>query len=222
MIMIRFGFSIYFYGFILLLLFFTCNSKDQSSEEVVETDSELLLEEKKMIDEGIQKLSDWVQFWKGIDASFNPEAFSLERREDFEELEWPEENFIVQDSPFYPYLLPNPDGGGHVDIYSYKVFVPALGKPGFQPDSEVIYFKSNGMRERLLFMGPSGGFEDAAWVNSEHLLVAGFFEEEEGFTPKIWLIDTEKKSYSIFKHPLHITDYSKHGYLKKKLSNLEF
>ena len=219
---IQFVLSRCFYSFILIVLFFTCNSKEESSEEVFDADSDLAIQEKKMLGEGIQKLSDWVQFWKEIDASFNAEAFEFERREHFEELEWPEENFIVPDNPFYPYLLPNPDGGGFVDIYSYKVFVPTQGKPGFQPDSEVIYFKSNGMRERLLFIGPSGGFEDAVWVSSQHLLVAGFFEEEEGVTPKIWLIDTVKKSYSIFKHPFHTTFYAKDGYLRKKLNNLKF
>jgi hypothetical protein len=212
----------YFYSFMLVLLFITCNSKEESSEEAFDINSDLTIQEKKMLGEGIQKLSDWVQHWKEVDASFNPEAFEFERRELFEELEWPEENFIVPDNPFYPYLLPNPDGVGFVDIYSYKVFVPAEGKPGFQPDSEVIYFKSNGMRERLLFIGPSGGFEDAVWLDAEYLLVSGFFEEEEGVTPKIWLIDTAKKSYSIFRHPFHTTFYAKDGYLKKKLSNLEF
>ncbi|MFD2200803.1 bifunctional isocitrate dehydrogenase kinase/phosphatase [Shivajiella indica] len=211
-----------FYSMVMLLLFFTCTSKEESSEEVSDSESEVAVQERMMVETGVQKLGSWVQFWKSIEPGFNPAAFNFERNEIFEELEWPEENYIVSESPFFPYLLANPEGGGFVDIYSYKVFVPTEGKPGFQPDSEVIYFKSNGMRERLLFIGPSGGFEDAVWVSPTHLLVAGFFEEEDGITPKLWLIDTVNKKYSIFKNPLHSTIYQKEGYLKQKLRNLEF
>jgi hypothetical protein len=217
----RFVLSSCLYSFILMLLFFSCTSKEENSEQVFDANSESAIQERKMLEAGVQQLSDWILFWKGVDPSFDPSVFELERKEQFEELEWPEENYIVPDSPFYPYLLPNPDGGGFVDIYSYKVFVPTEGKPGFQPDSEVIYFKSNGMRERLLFIGPSGGFEDALWVSPEHLLVAGFFEEEEGVTPKLWIIDTVNKKYSIYKHPFHTTNYAKEGYLRKRLNNLD-
>jgi hypothetical protein len=214
--------SNYPFSLILMLLFFTCSPKKVNDEKAFYADLELAMQEKKMLETGVQQLSDWILFWQSVDPTFNPSVFEIERKDQFEELEWPEENYIVSDSPFYPFLLPNPNGGGFVDIYSYKVFVPTEGKPGFQPDSEVIYFKSNGMRERLLFIGPSGGFEEALWVSAEHLLVAGFFEEEEGVTPKIWIIDTVNKGYSIYKYPLHTTNYAKDGYLRKKLSNLEF
>jgi len=217
----RFVLSSCLYSFILMLLFFSCTSKEENSEQVFDANSESAIQERKMLEAGVQQLSDWILFWKGVDPSFDPSVFELERKEQFEELEWPEENYIVPDSPFYPYLLPNPDGGGFVDIYSYKVFVPTEGKPGFQPDSEVIYFKSNGMRERLLFIGPSGGFEDGLWVSAEHLLISGFFEEEEGITPKLWIIDTVNKKYSIYKHPFHTTNYAKEGYLRKRLNNLD-
>lgn len=206
----------------LILLIWSCASEKSSQETVSEVHEDELLEEQILIESGLQQIKTWSTYWKEKNPDFNLSAFTLERRETFEELEWPEENPIVPGNPFYPYLLPNPEGKGVVDIYSYKVFVPAEGKPGFQPDSEVIFFKENGMRERLLFMGPSGGFEEAVWVSPDKLLVAGYFEEEEGISPKLWLIDVEKKQYSIFKHPIITTKFEKQGYLISKLRNIDF
>ncbi len=198
-------------------------SSDKSNEEVISDGTvKEINEEKILLETGVQRISKWAAYWREIDPSFRSDAFVLERKESYEELEWPEENPIGKESPFYPYLLPHPDGEGKVDIYSYKVFVPAVGRPGFQPDSEVIYFKDNGFRERLLFIGPSGGFQEGLWVSPDHLLVAGYFEEEDGFTPKIWLIDTREKNYTIFKHPFFTTNFDRHGYLKRKLSDIDF
>jgi hypothetical protein len=86
----------------------------------------------------------------------------------------------------------------------------------------VIFFKSNGMRERLLFMGPSGGFEEAVWISPELLMVTGFFEDEEGTTPKIWLINPEEQVYFEYIHPYHTNQYPKTKYLVEKLENIDF
>lgn len=206
----------------LILLIWSCSAEKSSKENLSEVQEDELLEEQLLIESGLLQVKTWSNYWKVKHPDFDLSAFSLERRETFEELEWPEENPIVPGNPFYSYLLPNPEGKGVVDIYSYKVFVPAEGKPGFQPDSEVIFFKENGMRERLLFMGPSGSFEEAVWVSPDKLLVAGYFEEEEGISPKLWLIDVEKRQYSIFKHPIISTNLDKQGYLILKLSNIDF
>ncbi|WP_304518262.1 bifunctional isocitrate dehydrogenase kinase/phosphatase [Cecembia rubra] len=168
----------------VVLMFWSCASDRSSQESVSDIQNGEILEEQILVENGLQQIKQWSDYWKEKSPTFNPAAFTLERKETFEELEWPEENPIVSGNPFYPYLLPNPEGKGVVDIYSYKVFVPAEGKPGFQPDSEVIFFKENGMRERLLFIGPSGGFEEAVWVSPDKLLVAGYCEEEEGVSPK--------------------------------------
>lgn len=183
--------SLFFLPFFVLLL--GCSSEKTKEESIAEGAKDQDEEVKVWLESSLQQMSSWTGYWKDLDPAFRPQDFSFERSEPFDELEWPEENYIVEDSPFYPYLITHPEGEGYVDIYSYKVFVPAQGSPGFQPDSEVIYFKENGLRERLLFIGPSGGFDEALWINSDLLIVAGYFEEEAGFTPKIWIIDTEQK-----------------------------
>lgn len=209
---------------ILTLVVLSACSFDKEKAEGIVSESEISVEEeqRQLLSIGLQQIPGWGSFWKKIDPGFDLSGFKLSREIAFESLEWPEENHIQPGSPFYKYLIPHPEGEGVVDIYSYKVVIPEEDKVSFNPDSEVIYFKSNGMRERLLFMGPSGGFEEAIWINPELLLVAGYFEDEEGATPKIWLINPEAQIYFEYSHPLHTTHYPKTRYLVEKLENIDF
>jgi hypothetical protein len=209
--------------FACLVFLGSCTFQKEKTEETVEKISISEEEElNQLLASGLQQLSNWTGYWKSQESTFDVAGFEMSKEIPFEALEWPEENFIQQDHPLHKYLVPNPDGHGVVDIYSYKVVMPEEAQVSFNPDSEVIYFKSNGMRERLMFMGPSGGFEEAIWVSPEHLMVTGFFEEEGGITPKIWIIMPDEHKYITFKHPLHISNYPKAGYLIKKLQNIDF
>ncbi|WP_228779996.1 bifunctional isocitrate dehydrogenase kinase/phosphatase [Aquiflexum lacus] len=206
-----------------LALLGSCTFEKEKKEEIVlETEVSLEEEHRQLLAIGLQQIPRWGSFWKKIDAGFDPTAFRMSREISYESLEWPEENYIQPGSPFYQYLIPHPEGDGVVDIYSYKVVIPEEDKVSFNPDSEVIYFKSNGMRERLLFMGPSGGFEEAVWISPELLMVSGFFEDEVGTTPKIWLINPEEQVYFEYIHPFHTTQYQKTKYLEEKLDNIDF
>ena len=211
-----------FYLFGILIFFIACSSETEKKVDVEEEEQTITEEEMQLLEVGLHQLQSWREFWRTHESSFASADFVLDRTDTFEQLEWPEENYIVSGSPFHPYLLANPEGKGQVDIYSYKIVYPESGGPFLNPDSEVIYFKENGMRERLLFMGPSGIFEDAVWVSSDHLLVAGFFEADSGITPKIWLIDTEDYKLTVFKNSVFTSKYPKEGYLRKKLSTLNF
>jgi len=206
-----------------LALLGACTFQKEKSEDIV-LESEISMEEehRQLLSIGLQQIPKWGSFWKKIDPVFDPSGFMLSREISYESLEWPEENHIQPGSPFYKYLIPHPEGEGVVDIYSYKVVIPEEDKVSFNPDSEVIFFKSNGMRERLLFMGPSGGFEEAVWISPELLMVTGFFEDEEGTTPKIWLINPEEQVYFEYIHPYHTSQYPKTKYLVEKLENIDF
>ncbi|ERM82070.1 hypothetical protein P872_08350 [Rhodonellum psychrophilum GCM71 = DSM 17998] len=209
--------------FFLLILAFSCSSDKETKEETSEA-LILTVEEKEMtmVLEGLGQFPEWTANWKSIEPGFDATAFDFARGYTYEVLEWPEENFIMPNTAFYPYLVPQPDGNGVVDIYSYKVSFNEEGKPYFNPDSEVIYFKSNGMRERLLFIGPSGAFEEAIWVSPDHLLVAGIFEEETGVRPIVWLIIPGENRYLYFESPVVSSQYPREGYLKKKLNKINF
>ncbi|UJP63942.1 bifunctional isocitrate dehydrogenase kinase/phosphatase [Mongoliitalea daihaiensis] len=208
---------------IFLLSAFAMSCSTDTKQGEVAIDEVLIIDEEleQLFQTGIQLLSPWESFWNNQFSEFQVTQFTLDKTEYFEELEWPEENFITPGNPFHPYLIPHPEGDGIVDIYSYKVTIPAEGKPGLNPDSEVIYFKSNGMRKRLLFIGPSGGFEEAAWISTDVLMVAGWFEDEAGVSPVIWMIEPEQNRYKVFTHPFHSNQYPKDAYLKRKLTKID-
>jgi hypothetical protein len=211
--------------FILIgsFIVFACSSENEKSEQGMES-AELSVEERdlELAQEGLKKIPEWTAFWKSVEPSFDVGDFSFKRGFSYEILEWPEENIIIPGNVFYPHLLHQPEQKGVVDLYSYKVAFDEKGVPLFNPDSEVIYFKSDGMRERLLFMGPSGAFEEAVWVSPDHLLVAGNFEEEEGIRPILWLIYPEEHRYMYFENTLVSTKYPILGYIKRKLKQLDF
>lgn len=212
-----------FLWFLLLILAYSCSSDKEKKEETNQVEI-LTVEEKEMalVFEGLRQFPQWTDHWKSIEAGFEASDFDFAKGYTYEVLEWPEENHILPGTVFYPYLAPQPDGNGVVDIYSYKVAFNEEGNPYLNPDSEVIYFKSNGMRERLLFIGPSGAFEEAVWVSPEHLLVLGVFEEEAGMRPIAWLIIPGESRYLYFESPIVSTRYPREGYLRKKLDRINF
>ncbi|MFD2037377.1 bifunctional isocitrate dehydrogenase kinase/phosphatase [Belliella marina] len=213
-----------FINFLLLLslyAFIAC-SPDGKNDEIANDKGVLdgLDEEEQLLEIGFQKLSDWIRHWKSIDPKFNVKDFGYSRRDTVEGIERPEELHISQGNPLYPYLKKQPEGEGVVDIYSYKVVYPTEGKAYFNPDSEVTYFRSDGMRERLLFMGPSGAFEDMVWLSAEALLVVGHFEDEIGISPKAWIIYPKEGLISQFDNPLKSQSYKRESFLVKRFTGV--
>lgn|SRR5690606_987207 len=210
----------FFYGVLICFLAgFACTPEKKVEEAVNETVSSAAPSDEQLAEIGIQKLQEWGSYWaaKGADM----ERFQLEREYVYEPLEWPGENVFAADNPLQKYQLPHPAGEGVVDIYSYKLVLDEEGQGlGFNPDSEVVYYRSDGMRERLLFIGPSGAFEDAVWVTEDHLLVSGHIQKEGGFVPVVWLIQPEQHQYKLYEIGFSTPDYSPDGYLKVKLKDL--
>ena len=194
--------------------------KKAEEKEVAVAPAEASAEE--LVKEGLQKLSKWVNHWqaKGADLSFV--NFTPNREINYEVIEWPGENPLDKDHPLKKYQIPHPKTGEVVDIYNYKVVIGDSGEIDFNPDAEVVYFKASGMRERLLFMGPSGLFEDAVWVDEKHLLVTGYFQKEDGYAPMVWLISPETQTHLIYESKFSTMDYSTESYLREKLSDLNF
>ncbi|MEX2593245.1 MAG: bifunctional isocitrate dehydrogenase kinase/phosphatase [Anditalea sp.] len=200
---------------------FSCSTEKVEKEEAVSLRSDEPTED-QLLQIGIQKLGKWVDYWESKGANFNVSNFDLNQEHLYEVIEWPEENVISDDNPLKGHQIPNPNSKGVVDIYQYKILIDEAKQVDFNPDAEVIYFKNNGMRERLLFIGPSGVFEDAVWISESHLLVSGHIQKEEGFVPVVWLILPEEHRYSVYENSFSTLDYSPESYLKEKLSNLKF
>jgi hypothetical protein len=97
----------------------------------------------------------------------------------------------------------------------------SLEQPFLNPDSEVIWYRADGMKERLLFMGPSGMFEDGMWLNAHEFLVLGYLQDLEGFRPMAWIIDVDAHRFSQFKMKRVAKEYQQESYLDMKLKSVD-
>ena len=187
----------FFFLPILWMIFLSCNTDKKETAEASLTESAEPSED-QLLQMGLQKLNAWIDFWSSKGANFHPKNFDLNQEHVYEVVEWPGKNILGEDHPLKSYQFPNPVSKGVVDIYDYKLVVGEDKKVDYNPDAEVVYYKTNGMRERLLFIGPSGMFEDAVWISESHLLVSGHIQNELGFAPVVWLIIPEEHKYYIY------------------------
>lgn len=215
--------QVYCFAFFLFILtsFFSCSSDKPEENEVQNEISDEPTEE-DLLQIGIQKLEKWVGFWKANGTDFSLENFGPRQEHHYEVVEVPGKNILSEDNPLRKYQIPNPGANGVVDIYDYKLLVDPNLQVDLNPDAEVVYYKDNGMRERLLFIGPSGLFEDAVWISETHLLVSGHIQKEDGFVPVIWMIIPEKNTYVVYENKHSTPNYTSDSYLKEKLVELKF
>lgn len=207
---------------VLLVIFglFTqgCGSSESEKEVVVER-QEMQDISNQMLADGLLLLPDWLGYWREQGFSGYATDFDLAQSSPIENLERPEINPLKEsESMLAKHQIRHPKGLGVIDVFDYKVRIDEQGGILYEPDSEVIFYRENGMRERLLFIGPSGLFEDAAWIDDQHLIVAGFFEGESGFSPVLWIVSLDNGFYHMFESSYTNPEYLRHGYLEEKLS----
>nr|MBI1230943.1 bifunctional isocitrate dehydrogenase kinase/phosphatase [Cytophagales bacterium] len=206
----------------LLAFMMSCSGSVKEEESVV-SDAHGEVTYETLFVKGMMQLDAWTSYWEALGMNDKLSAFEQQEKIGLESHERPEVNPLEESGhPLRVFQIDHPSGLGTVDIYHYKLYVDDEDAVSFQPDSEVTFYRENGMRERLLFMGPSGMFEDAVWIDNTHLIVVGYFEHEDGFSPMVWIVDIKNSEYQLFESDLVISDLDRHGYLKRKLSGLEF
>ncbi|GAB3224939.1 hypothetical protein J0A67_09045 [Algoriphagus aestuariicola] len=209
----------------LVIALTACETSESVKDEKISDlspDSEAMDVMRTQIDLGLAQKSGWQKHWGEKIGNFSSEDFELTSIDSIDAMEMPEKNPILEGDPLFPYQIPHPEGDGTMDIYSYKVEAQeGLDHPFLNPDSEVIWYRSDGMKERLLFMGPSGMFEDGLWMNADEFLVVGFLQEEEGFRPMVWIINVDGHRLSQFKLNQVVKDYSYESYLDLKLKSVD-
>ena len=203
-----------------MITFFSCESSESKNEnEAVESTSEE--EMTKFIanlDLALAQNSSWFSHWSAKVGAFEGADFTLFLTDSIDPMEMPERNPILINDPLYPYQLLHPTGNGTMDIFSYKIEVSDnIEKPFLNPDSEVIWYREDGMKERLLFMGPSGMFEEGLWLNEKEFLVLGYFQDDSGFRPMAWLIDVENHILRQFRLEKTSPDYDPESYINQKI-----
>ncbi|MEB2785871.1 hypothetical protein [Algoriphagus persicinus] len=210
---------------IALMSLLACDPKDQQANERIEniSDSEEEINRNRaLIDEALAQNKTWYSHWSTDLGMFDASQFDLVMTDSIDPMEMPEKNPILSGDPLYPYQFPHPTGNGTIDIYSYKVEAQeAVESPFLNPDSEVVWYKADGMKERLLFMGPSGMFEDGMWLNEKEFLVFGFFQEESGYRPMAWLINVEHHLLKQFRFARVAPTYESQSYINKKIKQID-
>ena len=206
--------------FICLLV--ACSGRvEEEKSEISESDNEGVSE--SIFEKGLLMLDPWTSYWTNLGMPESEPTFKQTGVMKLELLERPEVNPIKEGEHLLAgYQFHHPANMGTVDIYHYKIHIDEGLRVSFEPDAEVIFYREDGMRERLLFIGPSGLFEDAVWIDDLHLMVVGYFEKEAGFSPMVWLINIEDSSYQLFESEFVVPNLDRHGYLKNKLSTLTF
>lgn len=207
----------------LIGIAFACESTSEKNETEVMVDSSDLLDDfPTKLDLVFAQKSEWYEHWAQKLGRFEADDFELMLSDTLEGFEMPEKNPILPSDPLFPYQFPHPGGNGVMDIYSYKIEAQdELDSPFLNPDSEVVWYKADGMKERLLFMGPSGAFEEGLWLSEEEFLVLGFFQEVEGFRPLVWLIRPNENLVYQFRMKKVTSDYKIESYLNKKIKKVE-
>ena len=209
----------------LVLSIFGCESGEKLGEERIESASaneEELNRNRAQIDLALAQNKSWYTHWSSDVGMFDASQFELMMTDSIDPMEMPERNPILEGDPLFPYQISHPTGNGTMDIYSYKVEAQeAIDTPFLNPDSEVIWYKEDGMKERLLFMGHSGMFEEGLWLNDKEFLVFGFFQEEAGYRPMAWLIDVEKHLLKQFQLNKLSRDYESASYLNSKIKQVD-
>lgn len=210
----------------LFLVFFSCgnsDSKENEREESSEIDEDKLKAFNSELNEALSgEMQKWKNHWVEDLGDFSAKDFRLVMTDSVDPMEMPERNPILKGDPLYPYQLPQPNGNGTMDIFSYKIEAQnGLDQPYLNPDSEVVWYREDGMKERLLFMGPSGMFEEGKWLNGNEFLVLGYFEEEKGYRPMAWLIDVESHQLWQFQLDRISDSYIPNSYLDTKIKQVE-
>lgn len=198
------------------------SSSEKNEEEIPPKEAEKPDEFVTRLDLAFAQQKDWYNHWAETLGRFSASDFEFSVSDSLDGYEMPEKNPIVPSDPLFPYQLKHPGGNGTIDMYSYKVEEQdENGNPYLNPDSEIAWYKSDGMKERLLFMGPSGMFEEGMWLNESEFLVLGYFMEEEGYRPIIWLINVELGQWSQYRMKKTAASYEKGSYLNQKIKKLD-
>ncbi|WP_339702592.1 hypothetical protein [Algoriphagus aquimarinus] len=216
----------YFAAFsVALISLFSCDTSEKSTNERIENisfDEEELDRNRSQIDLALAQNKNWYAHWSSDLGMFDASQFELVMTDSIDPMEMPERNPILKGDPLFPYQMPHPTGNGTMDIYSYKVEAQdAIDTPFLNPDSEVVWYKEDGMKERLLFMGPSGMFEEGLWLSESEFLVLGFFQEEAGYRPMAWLINVENHSLRQFQMNKVSESYVPQSYINSKIKQVD-
>lgn len=151
-------------------------------------------------------LGGWVAYYRAQLDSFDVQKFHLvdSLRKDTLLTQQYDPNRLDNLMDLYQdYLVFSPDSTRVLDLYSYRyIFDPQEGAPPrLMKDVDVeaaLVNLEKEQRRRLLFLGPSGYADDAAWLGNDKMLITGGMVEAHDpslVQLKVWLIDLKNRKW---------------------------
>lgn len=211
---------LFIFCFALTITFFiaSCESSETNKEGIATDSEDENVRIAASLESALNQQPGWKLHWVSRIGDFKSTDFKQILTDSILPMEMPEKNPIQNTDPLFPYQFVHPKGLGTMDIYSHKIEIPEnLDDPYYNPDSEVIWYRADGMKERLLFMGPSGLFEEGVWINANEFFVFGFFQDEAGFRPMIWILDIQNHVLKQFQLTKTVSEYDLDSYLNQKI-----
>jgi hypothetical protein len=168
----------------------------------------------------------WKMHWSGYIDDFSINKFIKGEEAELQDLS---SDLIPELTPgqfFQENIIISPDGSRYLELYSYKIIISQ--KEGnligaINPDTEaVVIDPGKETRNRVLFMGPAGGIEDAVWLSNNEIIISGFGEIESGYiSPMFWHIDLNNRTIISYEYPAAIR-YEQKAYLQKIFPYIKF
>ena len=164
--------------------------------------------------------------WTSSFTNFKLSEFKVSDTISFENIEDRDFKTLKSFLSIYKRLITfSKDNNQFIDIYSYQLNLEKKGN-SYVANVEIdqaIYLCNLKTRYwgRIFFGGYSRWVDDIVWIsNTKFILVGVEKDENEKNTPRIYLGDTFKKSFEIFKDSNKTCIQKSNGYQSQKLKNL--
>ena len=190
--------------FFLILILFSCNAQTKQ-DSATENDGTNFNQEFSQLSINIDSIIlNKAQLWKNTWASFDSFNLTTVKKIDLNEKSSTSENL----EKYSNFLIYSPDSLSVIDLYSYNMDLIIADEDTlvtFDIDSEASLINvETEDRNKILFFGSSGGFDDAFWLNNNEFIIVGYqelySEDSDTYTyvPMVWYFDLIKKEISKF------------------------
>lgn len=171
------------FNFLLLLLLFSCEKKENPVLEKDTGDYEVnRTAPTKPVDSLM--LNDWFQYYHKENPDFSPEKFVLQQTSP---ISYTETSVIILNQKgfneiYKPFLIFNESKDHYLDLDSYQWFLGPDGSASFEADQQIVLVDyKNKEADQIAFFGPSYWIEDAYWKGDSVAVLLGNSYEKVPF-----------------------------------------
>jgi hypothetical protein len=210
----------------ILFIISSCDQPSSVNKEIPKENSSPEFKSLTVEEALSDDLFAWKEHWSDYIDDFSINKFIKGEESELQDLSSDLIPELIPGQVFQEKIIISPDGSRYLDLYSYKLIISHKeGKfiGAINPDTEAVVIDPHKeTRNRVLFMGPAGGIEDAAWLSNEEIIITGFGENESGkISPMFWQINLVDMTITSYEYPAAI-QYEHKAYLQKIFPDVKF